>query len=75
MLDLLEIIAGILDAWYARRLLAAIGAIACLVIGLPYLLNLSSSVDFSSDLGKGLGCLAIAVLLAIVAFRPKRRDA
>ncbi len=75
MLDLLEFIVGVLDAWYLRRFLAAIGAVACLVFGLSYLLNLSSSVDFNGDLAKGAACIALAVLLVIAAIRSKRRDA
>ena len=74
MLSLIELIAGILDLWYSLRFLAALGAVACLILGLPFLVNLSSSADFNRDLFKGLGYIALAVLLAMVAMRSKERD-
>ena len=72
MLDLIGLIAGILEAWYSRRVLAGIAAIVFLVFGVPQLLNLPSSADFGIDLAKGLSCTAVAVVLLIYAFRAKK---
>ncbi len=74
MLDLIGLIAGILEAWYLRRFFAALAAAAALFFGLPLLTNLPASHDFGGDLTKGLIYIAIATVLAIFAFRPKKSD-
>ena len=74
MLALIEMVAGILDAWYARRLLAILAAGASLVFGLSFLAKLPSSADFNGDLARGLGYLALAVILTIAAIRSRKRD-
>ena len=74
MLDLIELIGGILEAWYWRRFLAALAAAASLFFGISFLLDLPASADFSSDLAKGIGCIALAALLAVAAVRSKKRS-
>ena len=72
MFDLIELVAGILEAWYLRRFIAAAGAVMLLFIGIPMLFNFPSSDDFNGDLAIGLVCVAVGLFFAIAAIRIKK---
>ena len=72
MLDLVELISAIIDAWDWRRILAIFGAAVFLYFGIPLLLGLPTSSDFIGDLAIGLGCIAIAALFVVGAIRSSK---
>ncbi len=72
MIDLIELLAGILEAWYLRRILAALGAMSLLYFGVPLLVNLPASEDFYGDLAVGLVCITFAGLLVVWVFRTRK---
>ena len=73
MLDLIEFIGAIIDAWYLRRIIAAIGAIFLFYYGITSLPDLPNSKNFLGDLVVGFGSLALAVVFAIAAVRPGKK--
>ena len=72
MFDLIELVVGIIEAWYIRRFLAAAGAVVLFWVGIPMLLGLPSSEDSTGDLVIGLGCVVFALLFAIAAIRTRK---
>jgi len=69
MIDLIEFIVGIYDAWYFRRIAAVIGAVVFFYFGVTYLINLPAATNFFGDLVLGCGNLVLAFVCAVAVFR------
>jgi hypothetical protein len=74
VIDLIEFIVGIYDAWYFRRIAAVIGAVVFFYFGVTYLINLPAATNFFGDLVLGFGSLALSLVCAIAAFRFKKNS-